>query len=611
MDARTLALALRARHQSDGSWLARCPAHNDRTPSLHISAGAEGRLLLKCFGGCTFEAIRDAARARGIWHDAEGAKYAPRPKRVNGHHAPELAAPEPSTAAIEPILPVPEWATTFDPRTLTERVGGCWDYLDSKGRLLGYVVRADRPDGGKEWVKPVVWTAGGWRAHAFPAPRPLYGLAELAERPDAPVLIVEGEKTACAARELFADHVCMTWPGGSSAVDKADWRRLKGRRVAIWPDADEPGAKAAQAVAAAVLAAGALDARIVALPSGLPKGWDLADPIPPGIDIGRLLEQARDVRAARLNNLKLISGAALMTETFKEPNWAIPGILPEGAAMLAGKPKVGKSWLALDYALAVAGGQAAMGSTLCEQPGPVLYIGLEDTERRLQGRIKAVLQDRPMPHGMDFATEWKAADAGGLDDIRLWLEVHRDARLVIIDTLARMRGRSDRHEGVYQNDVQAIVPFKKLADEFNVTILLIHHLRKEKSDDPLDSISGSAGITGALDTALVLKREPNSPNAVLYVRGRDVHEHEIAMQHDAETGRWLKLGNAEDFRRSEQRRAVFHVLNAATKPLKPTEIAQALGKQPAMIRQTLARMVAAGDLAHKVDDNTYRIAGEP
>ena len=179
-----------------------------------------------------------------------------------------------------------------------------WDYQDSRGRLLGYVARLDRADG--KAILPITWCRGSngttaWRCKAFPAPRPLYGLPQLAERPDAPVLVVEGEKVVVAAAQLFDDRVAVTWPGGSGAVGKADWRRLKGRDIVIWPDADAPGKKAAREVADHALRAGATSACIVALPDGLPDGWDLADTAPDGVDVRKLLAGAQDVRAARLN----------------------------------------------------------------------------------------------------------------------------------------------------------------------------------------------------------------------------------------------------------------------------------------------------------------------
>lgn len=111
-------------------------------------------------------------------------------------------------------------------------------------------------------------------------PRPLYGLDRLAAAPAAPVLIVEGEKTADAAADLFPGFAVTSWSGGSKAVGKADWRALAGRRVAILPDADTPGREASETVRKAVLAAGAEGAAIVQLPASLPHAWDCADPFP-------------------------------------------------------------------------------------------------------------------------------------------------------------------------------------------------------------------------------------------------------------------------------------------------------------------------------------------
>jgi uncharacterized protein (DUF927 family) len=141
------------------------------------------------------------------------------------------------------------------------------------------VARFDEP-GGKVVLPLTYRDAGGgprWQWQAFDEPRPLYGLEQLAERPSAPVLVVEGEKAADAARARLASFVAVTWPGGSKATAKADWSPLAGRRVVIFPDADEPGRDAARQVARLVLAAGAASAAVVDPPASLPRGWDLAD----------------------------------------------------------------------------------------------------------------------------------------------------------------------------------------------------------------------------------------------------------------------------------------------------------------------------------------------
>lgn len=158
-----------------------------------------------------------------------------------------------------------------------------WTYRNSTGTPLFRVLRFDRKEGEKEFRPQTLWRENGrlaWRFKAAPLPRPLYGLDRLAARPESPVLLVEGEKAADAAAEIFPDLVAVTWCGGSKAGAKADWSPLSGRTVAILPDADLAGKEAAEIALAQLVGA---NAAIVALPDGLPKGWDVADPMPEGV----------------------------------------------------------------------------------------------------------------------------------------------------------------------------------------------------------------------------------------------------------------------------------------------------------------------------------------
>jgi putative DNA primase/helicase len=126
-------------------------------------------------------------------------------------------------------------------------------------------------------IRPLWWDGEAWRWKAPPAPRPLYRLDALRSRPDAPVLIVEGEKAADAAQRLFPSAVAITWPSGCKAIDKADWSPLAGRRCVLWPDADAVGREAMAKLAPRLLAAGADQVRIIKPPADVPEGWDLAD----------------------------------------------------------------------------------------------------------------------------------------------------------------------------------------------------------------------------------------------------------------------------------------------------------------------------------------------
>lgn len=226
-----------------------------------------------------------------------------------------------SEAAI--VSPVPDDAPS--PPKVHPTLGAptsTWAYRDAEGRALGYVRRFDSPDG-KEF-RPVTLhrNAKGalfWKWVLWPEPRPLYQLDRLAARPQAPVVITEGEKSADAASRLLPGYVVMTSPGGSNAAAKADWSLLRGRRVILWPDADAPGAKYAGAVASALASAGAASVATVKPPDSVKAGWDAAD------------AEAEGWTPARAE--ALITGAAPMGGDAKAASEAGAG---EGAA--ASKP---------------------------------------------------------------------------------------------------------------------------------------------------------------------------------------------------------------------------------------------------------------------------------
>ena len=204
------------------------------------------------------------------------------------------------TADSVQIMPVPSTAPPpmRKHRNHPNEAAAIWTYKNAAGAVLGCVARFNKPDGGKD-VIPQTWRRDakgeGWRWKGFDDPRPLYGLDRLAARPEAPVLLVEGEKTADAAAALFPGFIAMCWHGGTNATGKADWAPLAGRKIVILPDADEPGLKAAKAVRGALVKLGVKAAAIMYLPEGLPKGWDCADSFPSTFtiaDLSKLIDQA-------------------------------------------------------------------------------------------------------------------------------------------------------------------------------------------------------------------------------------------------------------------------------------------------------------------------------
>jgi RecA-family ATPase len=230
-----------------------------------------------------------------------------------------------------------------------------------------------------------------------------------------------------------------------------------------------------------------------------------------------------------------------MAVEFADPTWAVPGVIAEGVTLLAGPPKVGKSWLALNLGVSIAAGAPALGSIPIE-PGPVLYLALEDTPRRLQSRMRKVLAGAPASHDLTLDTYCPPIPEGGDTYIAGWLEENPGARLVVIDVFTKVRGRPPvGTNSAYEADYAAIGGIKRLADTYAVPIVLVHHIRKAASDDFLATVSGTNGLAGAADAVLVLERSRAQADGVLHVTGRDVEERDYALAFNADIGAWSLL----------------------------------------------------------------------
>src|SRR5215217_2494907 len=273
------------------------------------------------------------------------------------------------------------------------------------------------------------------------------------------------------------------------------------------------------------------------------------------------------------------SAAELMAREIPPVRWIVPSIVPEGVALLAGKPKLGKSWLALGLCVAVASGGVAFGTVHVEK-GAALYLALEDNERRLQFRLAKILAGAEVPDGLHYSIECPRLDDGGVKAIEDWLRSRPDARLVVIDTLAKIRPRQRRGANTYQEDYEALEALLPLVARYNLAILVVHHLRKMAATDPLEEVNSSIGLTGGVDGVMILKRERTRADATLFVAGRDVEEEkEFALRWDQNTAGWALVGSAKEYRISQERAAILDLLRrSAPEPLGPKAIAEALDK---------------------------------
>lgn len=307
------------------------------------------------------------------------------------------------------------------------------------------------------------------------------------------------------------------------------------------------------------------------------------------------------VNGERVDAPRVKSAAELLAREFAPIRWLIPGLLPEGLMLLAARPKVGKSWLALDVAIACATGGEVFGRPV--ERGDVLYLALEDNDRRMHSRLSKLGATGAGLGDLAYATEWPRG-AEGAAAIHAWIKAHPNARLVVIDVFTKLRAATEGRETAYSVDYTDVSMLKPPPDR-SVSILLVHHTRKAESDDPLDSVSGTLGIGGAADGAWILKRARGSDEAELHLIGRDLEEEgAFAVRFDRESCRWQWVGEAWRVRISAERRQVLEAL--ADEPMRPAELAKALGKTQEAARKIIHDMVQDGQVDRGMDGK-YRV----
>lgn len=303
-----------------------------------------------------------------------------------------------------------------------------------------------------------------------------------------------------------------------------------------------------------------------------------------------------------LNALR--NGTWLDAQSFPPLQYHVDRLIPEGLSLMVGAPKIGKSWFVLDILLAIAAGGYALGQIPVEQR-QVLYLGLEDGDRRLQDRCRTLLGDAPIPESFHYIT--KIVPGMVLDTIKEWLEVHgRDGNpLIVIDTLGKVMPPATLGESTYQRDYRIGSALKGLVDDRPGTALLVnHHDRKASSEDFVDAVSGTHGLAGAADTVIVLFRARHESGGLLKVTGRDVAEGEYVVEF--QRGSSWRLGGTLDEAASaaiqvrathgldERSRAILGIVSEHPDGVRAAEVAEALDIDRPSATTYLTRLCDSG-----------------
>lgn len=291
--------------------------------------------------------------------------------------------------------------------------------------------------------------------------------------------------------------------------------------------------------------------------------------------------------------LSVINARALLEMDYPDLQWAIPGVLPEGLAILAGRPKFGKSFLALQMANAVATGEGRSLGVAELQAGDVLVCALEDSERRLRDRLRLMYPFGNAPERLYFATASPRMDQVGIAELERWCDDHPKARLIILDTWRAIKPQSNGRASAYDEDANAAAPLLEFAKSRpGLAIVVVHHVRKAESEDIFDTISGTHGLTGIFDTLMVLGR--HGEGAKLAAQGRDLDGYEKALERDRRTGGWTLKGDTIPLAKTGERQDLLSALAAAQKPLALADLAKAVLKKPDTTRHLLKGLIDEG-----------------
>ncbi len=230
--------------------------------------------------------------------------------------------------------------------------------------------------------------------------------------------------------------------------------------------------------------------------------------------------------------LEVIDGETLMDMQFPKSRFCIQSLLPQGVSILGGAPKIGKSWMVLDWCVRIAKGESVWN--LPTEKGTVLYLCLEDSLARIQDRLNCITDE--VPNNLYVATKSESIETGLIQQIQNFIINHNDTNLIVIDTFQMIRNNSELS---YANDYNEIGKLKQYAYEMSISILLVHHLRKQGDSDPLNKLSGTTGISGAVDAVFVLEKDKrNESKANLLSTGRDIEERKFQLSFNKENCTW-------------------------------------------------------------------------
>jgi hypothetical protein len=244
----------------------------------------------------------------------------------------------------------------------------------------------------------------------------------------------------------------------------------------------------------------------------------------------------------KISEVEFLTFAEVEEQQVEDVNWIVPELLPQGLTIIGGAPKMGKSFLVQQLSYSVALGGLAMSKFPVVQ-GSTLHLALEDPLARFKRRMEEQKKhEGPAPRCGYFTNHWNTIPKG-IDDIRRWCDDHVDAKLVVVDTLAKLIGEENNSKGqtLYNKDYRTMGHFHKIALDYGIGVLVVQHTNQGEHKDPMNSISGSSGITGAADLVWIFNRrlDRNAMTANLRAMGKDLSDATYHLTWDSKYSQWI------------------------------------------------------------------------
>lgn len=330
--------------------------------------------------------------------------------------------------------------------------------------------------------------------------------------------------------------------------------------------------------------------------------WKVASPaeVIEGVDHVNVAEMPRHAKASQrpqLQPVKTVTGLEILKKEFPPPVFLFEGLLHNGVTLLCGRPKVGKSWLALQLAIDAACGRPAMAKFQNFGHAGVLYAALEEPESRTNARLKKFIgpELEVYADNIRFLYQLEPLSRGGIAQLDQALTLV-PTRLLIVDTfMAAQRTERKANADIFAQDYNAVKELQNLAYKHEIALVMVHHTRKQSSDNPLDEVAGTTGITAGADSIWVLRK--TAQGIILSIQGRDMADREIELgfSEDPDFFGWSVRAQGAEVGLSDARREILDVLKGP--PLSPKEIAQCFpNRSEKTVRNLLDRMVKAGSI---------------